>query len=473
MPKFLQKMRVPTRHRGTVLVSTLVVSAGLLIAINYFTIQIKAAIRAYIQAESHYSKGQKDAATFLMLYLAEQDDQYYDRFLENISIPLGDGSASAALVKHQGKDLIYEGFVQGKNHPDDIEQMIWLYNWFEDLNFMEESFRHWEQADALVNEMVVLGDQIHADIQSGALFPEDIRKHTDRISYLSNRLTEKETAFSESLGSAAREITSMLVAINTIIILLIMGTSALVIRATFRALQESRSELKKINLGLVKTNQQLDSFIYASSHDLKSPLNNLEGLLKIFIIRSKIEDEDQITLLEKMQLSIEKLKETISNIENLIRIDRLSSGDVDTVSFEDTLQQILEENEMSFVTDESEIKTKFEIEKIRYSKLAMKSILYNLVSNAIKYQSPKRRLKLLLKTYRKENNTYLEVRDNGLGIDLEKHGGKIFSMFKRFHQHNTGSGLGLYAVKQVIEKNGGTISVDSEVDRGTTFRIRF
>lgn len=473
MPEFLQKMKIPTRYRGVVVFSTLFIAAILLIAVNYLTIQIKSSIRAFIQAESHYSRGQKDAATYLMLYLSDQEDEYYDLFLQHLSVPLGDGRAINALIERQSQDLIYEGFIQGRNHPDDIEKMIWLHKRFRNVTFIKEAFEHWKRANVLIDEMQILGDQIHSDVQSGALFPSDIRKHTDHISDLSNRLTQKETAFSESLGAAARGITNWLTGINTAIIVIIMGMTALIIRATFGALQESRIELKKINDGLMRSNQQLDSFIYASSHDLKSPLNNLEGLLKIFMIRSPIEDPEQIAVLGKMQESIDRLKETIANIEDLIRVDRLSQDDVAVVHFEELLNQIINENEMSFITDHSEISTTFEVQKIRYSKLALKSILYNLVSNAIKYQSPHRKLQLRLSTYKKNNHTYLEVSDNGLGIDLEKHGDKIFSMFKRFHQHNTGSGLGLYAVKQVVEKEGGTISVESKVDEGTTFTIKF
>src|SRR5690606_5671462 len=240
--------------------------------------------------------------------------------------------------------------------------------------------------------------------------------------------------------------------------------------ATFTALQESRRELKTINLGLIETNKQLDSFIYASSHDLKSPISNLEGLLRIFSIRAEIKDPDQKLLLDKMKLSIDHLKETINNIENLIRIDRSSEDDVTENDFEQALNHILEQNEMSFLTDHNEIRTDFKVKKITYSKLALKSIMYNMVSNAVKYQSPKRKLQLSVSTYyTAKKRICMEFSDNGLGIDLEKHSKQLFSMFKRFHAHESGSGLGLYSVKQVLEKNGGEIQVESEVDKGTTF----
>lgn len=107
---------------------------------------------------------------------------------------------------------------------------------------------------------------------------------------------------------------------------------------------------------------------------------------------------------------------------------------------------------MSFNLNNVVIDQQFHLPEIRYSHMQLRSILYNLVSNAIKYASPDRPPRVSIRTFHKDGQTILEVEDNGVGIDLDKHGDKLFQMFKRFHSDHPGSGLGLYAVKQIVEK---------------------
>jgi signal transduction histidine kinase len=103
----------------------------------------------------------------------------------------------------------------------------------------------------------------------------------------------------------------------------------------------------------------------------------------------------------------------------------------------------------------------------------VQSILYNLVSNAIKYRSPDRPLQIDVHTFPEGGFICLEVKDNGLGIDLEKNQQKMFGMYKRFHKQIPGKGLGLHLVKTQIEAVGGSIAVESEKGKGTTFKVLF
>jgi anti-sigma regulatory factor (Ser/Thr protein kinase) len=103
----------------------------------------------------------------------------------------------------------------------------------------------------------------------------------------------------------------------------------------------------------------------------------------------------------------------------------------------------------------------------------IQSILYNLLSNAIKYRSPERGLEITVTTHHKGNETILKVRDNGLGIDLASHQRNVFKLYRRFHTHVTGKGLGLYLVKTQMDALGGTIEVQSELNVGTTFITTF
>jgi signal transduction histidine kinase len=120
------------------------------------------------------------------------------------------------------------------------------------------------------------------------------------------------------------------------------------------------------------------------------------------------------------------------------------------------------------------IETKFEVEEIPFNKSYLESVLINLVSNAIKYKSPERLLRIILQTSVNQNDeVVLTVQDNGLGIDLKRHQENLFGLYQKFHSNSDGTGLGLYMVKSQIMALGGTIEVQSEVGKGTTFIITF
>jgi signal transduction histidine kinase len=111
--------------------------------------------------------------------------------------------------------------------------------------------------------------------------------------------------------------------------------------------------------------------------------------------------------------------------------------------------------------------------EINYNKTYLESILLNLLSNAIKYRSPKRPLKVHFKTEVINEIVVLKVSDNGLGIDMNKYGDKLFGLRKTFHEHKDAKGVGLFLTKSQVEAMGGKIWVESAVDKGTTILIQF
>jgi signal transduction histidine kinase len=108
-----------------------------------------------------------------------------------------------------------------------------------------------------------------------------------------------------------------------------------------------------------------------------------------------------------------------------------------------------------------------------FSRANLSSLLFNLLSNSIKYRDPNRPLHLSLSTSREKGYLVLKVQDNGIGIDLEQYGQHLFSMFRRFHDHVEGSGIGLYIIKRIMENNRGKVEVESVQGAGTTFLLYF
>lgn len=230
-------------------------------------------------------------------------------------------------------------------------------------------------------------------------------------------------------------------------------------------------ELENSNSHLKKINSDMDSFVYAASHDLKSPLNNIEALTNMIetdVANGNSPDKEAIA---RIKDSVHKLKNTINNLSEVARVQKDPYDDVETLFVSEILNEVLTENQELFEKTKIEVRTDFQTKTLVYSRVGLKSILYNLVTNAAKYSSPKRSPVIDIKTSKSEGKIFLQVTDNGLGLDLSKHGDKVFKIFRRFHDHVEGSGIGLYTIKNIVEGKGGSIHIDSTLDVGTTFIV--
>jgi len=233
---------------------------------------------------------------------------------------------------------------------------------------------------------------------------------------------------------------------------------------------KKNEELENKNQELRKVNIDLDNFIYTASHDLKAPIANIEGLLTALF--EDIKDADLDDIKRMVLLSIEKFKNTVHDLTEISKVQKESSEDVGVVNFKEVLGEIEEDIHASIADAKARIQTDFKVPEIHFSKKNLRSVIYNLVSNAVKYCSPDRMPVVNISTFKKGQFVVLKVGDNGLGFN-PSYQNKIFGMFKRLHQHVEGSGVGLYIVKRIIENSGGKIEVKSAVDVGTTFEVYF
>lgn len=238
-------------------------------------------------------------------------------------------------------------------------------------------------------------------------------------------------------------------------------------------IHESHEQLKLKNKELLKINNDLDNFVYTASHDLKAPIANLEGLLNAL---KKQLDGQQLTekpnaILGLMEKSIFRFQETIKGLTEISKTQKNVNEDVEEIMFDKIIEEIsLEISPMIEASGVSIRVSTDRCQKIVFSKYNLRSIFYNLITNAIKYRNPEVGLEVMISTYSMENLSIIEVRDNGLGIK-EENTSRIFEMFKRLHHHVEGSGIGLYIVKRIVENAAGSIEVESEVGKGTLFRV--
>jgi PAS domain S-box-containing protein len=237
--------------------------------------------------------------------------------------------------------------------------------------------------------------------------------------------------------------------------------------------KRAEENLKIKNEQLTKTNNDLDNFVYTASHDLKSPIANLEGLLTLFkqFVTDRLSEKEK-NILGMMDKSVLRFKNTIQSLTEVSKVQPTLPEDMETVAFAPVLEEVKANIDNIIAESGAKIVADFKVADVKFSKKDINSILYNLVSNAIKYRSPDRAPLVSVKTEQTGNYIVLSVEDNGLGIDL-KHKDKLFSMFKRLHSHVEGSGVGLYLVKRIVENNGGKVDVESELGKGTSFKVFF
>jgi signal transduction histidine kinase len=170
--------------------------------------------------------------------------------------------------------------------------------------------------------------------------------------------------------------------------------------------------------------------------------------------------------------SVNRFKATIGDLTEVARISKESTEDVSGIELASLLGEVLEDLEPERQAANAQIEIQLECPPIYFSRKNLKSVLYNLLSNALKYRSLDREPVVHVTCHTLADYQVLSVEDNGLGIDMRQQD-KIFALFKRLHNHVEGTGIGLYIVKKILENSGGRIEVESRVGVGSIFKVYF
>ncbi len=239
--------------------------------------------------------------------------------------------------------------------------------------------------------------------------------------------------------------------------------------------EEKKQEKEKEQLirELTQNNKDLKQFSYITSHNLRAPLSNLTGLLNL-MQDIPVENAELREILNGFTKSTHLLNETINDLVRVVIIKDNPSIQKEEVLIKDVFENVF--NQLSFMISVHKPIIKIELERVsilNINKAYLESILLNLLTNAIKYRATNRQLKIFISSKQVGNNIILTFKDNGIGIDLERNGDKIFGLYQRFHNYPDSKGLGLYLVKSQVETMGGSITVQSEVNKGTTFTLTF
>jgi len=235
-------------------------------------------------------------------------------------------------------------------------------------------------------------------------------------------------------------------------------------------ISKQKLQLEEFNQHLENKNRQLSSFAHIASHNLRAPVSNLVALKDFY--KESTDLEDKAMLFSKVEIVIGHLDETLNELIDSVKILGNKKIIHDPISFDSVFDKTLEILDNQILASKAVVTSSFsEAPSIEYPILYMESIMLNLLSNSIRYSSPNRIAKIHFCTQITNNEIMLIAKDNGLGIDLQKYGHKLFGLNNTFHRHPDSKGVGLFMTKTQIEAVGGTISVESKVDKGTTFKI--
>jgi PAS domain S-box-containing protein len=235
-------------------------------------------------------------------------------------------------------------------------------------------------------------------------------------------------------------------------------------------MKEAEKDLNNSLQLVTEQNKRLLNFSYIVSHNLRSHTSNIESI--IYLIESADTEDERNEMMHLLKSVSNSLDDTMKHLNEVVNINtniNLVTKPLILSKYISKAKDILTEqillNDVSFITNIPDDAM------INYNSAYLESIIYNLISNAIRYKHPQRKLIITINLYKENDKDVVEITDNGMGIDLAKNGDKIFGMYKTFSNNPDARGIGLFITKNQIDAMGGTITVDSKPNVGSTFKI--
>ncbi len=218
-------------------------------------------------------------------------------------------------------------------------------------------------------------------------------------------------------------------------------------------------------------NKRLQNFAYIVSHNLRSHTGNLKFMVNLF--EESDSDDERKEVFAHIKSISNSLTTTIEHLNEIVKIHTEIDKDRQVLEFEEIFKTVMGALRNNIESTNAKIEYDFtKCPVISYIPAYLESILQNLLTNSLKYHHPDRRPEIFVRTVNDHNHIYMTFEDNGIGIDLERYGDKVFGMYKTFHQNSDAKGIGLFITRNQVESLGGSIKVDSTVNVGTKFTIR-
>ena len=246
------------------------------------------------------------------------------------------------------------------------------------------------------------------------------------------------------------------------------------IRGVFQNIDKEKEHKVKLqaSLDIIEGhNKRLYNFAHIVSHNLRSHVSNLQLTTTLFDTEQF--NDEQHELFDNFKVIANNLDMTLKHLNEIITIQTKIDQPRELLHIETYLERVKSSIKQLLVQNRAIIYTEFsEVEEIKYVPTYLKSILLNLVTNALKYKHPCRDPEIKIYTYEEDEHVFLVVEDNGIGIDMEKNGHKLFQMYNTLNDHPDATGLGLFIIKNQIEAMGGKIFVESKQGKGSKFTVQ-
>lgn len=236
------------------------------------------------------------------------------------------------------------------------------------------------------------------------------------------------------------------------------------------------SELKKIQQELSHSNQilkaintDLDNFVFTSSHDLLSPMNNIEQIIYFIRERGTILDKETKEYVNMLSTAVGRFRVVIKEMAAIGRMES-EMFNMEMIPIDEIIGEVMDSIQWRIASDHANIQLRLEVKEIYFSRKNCRSMIYNLINNALKFKSPVRHPEIVVSTKDLPQYILLSVKDNGIGITKSKTE-SIFKMYKQLNEGVEGQGLGLFLINKIVDASGGKIEVESEPGIGTEFRL--
>ena len=497
---------------------TVVGVMALLIASELFTLlfamNILSAVRAFVGGEGLWSKAQKDAVLNLENYARRHEEKYYEEFLNNLQINLGDHATRIELLNAQPNlEVARQGLIRGGNHPDDVDGIMKLFIRFHEVSYIKRAIQIWADADNSLFDLLKVSEELHQKIHRGVP-TESVLETLTKIDALNEKLTLIENDFSYTLGAGSRWLEHILMLTLILAVLTIESTGLFLTISFSRTLSaglrelngaaaqvgegrfdvqvpiRSKDELGQLADGLNKmakdlgqslekrfqaetANKSKSLFLANMSHEIRTPLGAIVGfseLLKDPGIK-EMERREYIEIIHRTGLNLTKI------INDILDLSKVEAGRLEAEKSEFSLTGLLSDIRaiMELRGREKSIELTFsakgEVPDFIYSDpLRLRQILVNILGNAVKFTDHG----LIALTYEVQGKQLVfTIEDSGIGIS-EEYRHLLFKVFSQaddsFTRKHEGTGLGLALSRQLARLLGGDVYLlASKLSPGCTF----
>lgn len=479
-------MKQAKTHTVTFLIIILT-ACSLLIVINFYTIKTLSATRAYVNGESRYSKGHNVATRNLINYLFTSKEEYWFKFLSNISIPMGDAKARISLTKRLDNETTKQGFREGKNHEEDLNDMIWLFNNFKNIWFFKKAIEEWKVGDQLNLALYHKGLDLHEKIKNNSFNLESKIKILEELDDLNIKIGHSEERFSNLLGDGTRKTNYYLLLTNIFFICIIISSISIYYSGMLKKIIKSKQELKQqktqleaIINDLEKTKRDLyaeiiqhKKIIGTVSHDIRSPLKYIQLIAKHLSSNTK---KTKNALIHQYANSIHKSSSQLYEFtKTLIEYSKIYIEDRDYNQKSYSVYDLIE-NKKTFFEDIAANNNTTIINKADKQLTSdiniriISIIIHNLIDNAVKNTNSGT---IEIGAKADSNKITYWVKDTGTGMSQD-----IIDYYTNLYKNRDPEklilstyGIGLHLVLELLIILNGNISFSNPNNEGTTVTI--